>query len=276
MAGSKRGRRWWIVGIVVVVVLVVAAPFVYIHFIEGPAPAKLSLPGTTGHSSSSPGTAGGTTVGASLDGVWAVGPGSIVGYRVQETLIGQHATAVGRTRRISGSITISGTAVTKGSFTVDMASVVSDQSERNAQFDGRIMDVSKYPTSALVLTSPIRLGTVPADGTVKRFAATGNLTMHGVTRPVTFTVSAERRGSTIYVLTDVPIVFADWNISNPSIGGFVTTQSSGILEVLLHLTQGSANAPVTGSSPTTPSTQGNGGPVTVPKTTVPPLSVPNG
>jgi hypothetical protein len=27
-----------------------------------------------------------------------------------------------------------------------MASVTSDQSQRNAQFDGRIMDVSTYPT----------------------------------------------------------------------------------------------------------------------------------
>jgi len=273
VAGSKRHRRWWIIGIVIVVLLV-AAPFVYIHFIEGPAPAKLALPTNAGGSSSSP-TSGGSTGSVSLDGVWAVGPGSIVGYRVQETLIGQHATAVGRTKRISGSITISGTSVTKGAFTVDMASVVSDQSERNAQFDGRIMDVGKYPTSTLVLTSPIELGTVPADGTVKKFAATGDLTMHGVTKPVRFTVSAERSGSTIFVLTDVPIVFADWNISNPSIGGFVTTQSSGILEVLLHLTEGSGNSPVTGSSSTTPSTQGSGGPVTVPKTTVPPLSVPS-
>ncbi len=273
MPGSKRGRRWLLIA-VVVVVLLVAAPFVYIHVIEGPAPAKLSLPGNAAGSSSPHGASGGSTSAASLDGAWAVGPGSIVGYRVQETLIGQHATAVGRTRRISGSITIAGTSVTKGSFTVDMASVVSDQSERNAQFDGRIMDVSKYPTSTLVLTSPIPLGTVPPDGTVKKFAATGDLTMHGVSKPVHFTVSAERRGSTIYVLTDVPIVFADWNISNPSIGGFVTTQSSGILEVLLHLTKGSGNAPVTGPSSTTPSAPGSGGPVTVPKTTVPPLSVP--
>ena len=146
----------------------------YIHFIEGPAPAKLSLPGN----------ARWIVLVArsvrwideqrqSLDGAWSVGPGSIVGYRVQETLIGQQSTAVGRTQRISGSITIAGTSVSKGSFTVDMASVESDQSERNAQFDGRIMDVSKYPTSTLVLTSPIQLGTVPPDGTVEEVRGHG-------------------------------------------------------------------------------------------------------
>ncbi len=69
-------------------------------------------------------------------------------------------------------------------------------------------------------------------------------------------------------------VFADWNIANPSIGGFVTTQSSGTLEVLLHLTQSAGNAATTNPSGN-PGSGGGGGPVTVPSTTVPPLSVPS-
>ena len=51
--------------------------------------------------------------------------------------------------------------MTKGTFTVNMASVVSDQSQRNAHFDGPIMDVSQYPTATLTLSSPIDLGTIP-------------------------------------------------------------------------------------------------------------------
>jgi polyisoprenoid-binding protein YceI len=156
-----------------------------------------------------------------------------------------------------------------------MASVVSDQSQRNSQFDGRIMDVSIYPTATLVLTSPIDLGTVPTDGTTKQFPASANLTMHGVTKPVSFTVSAERTSKTIYVLADIPIAFADWNITNPSIGGFVTTQSSGTLEVLLHLTQSAGNAATTTTSPGNSGSGGGGGQITVPSTTVPPLSVPS-
>ena len=54
-------------------------------------------------------------------------------------------------------------------------------------------------------------------------------------------MSAERVGSEIDALADIPIPFAEWNISNPSIGGFVTTADSGTLEVLLHLTQGAGN-----------------------------------
>jgi polyisoprenoid-binding protein YceI len=201
-----------------------------------------------------------------------VGAGSMAGYRVQEVLIGQNATAVGRTSKIWGSMTIASSTVTKATFTVDMASVVSDQSERNARFDSSIMDVSQYPTASLTLSSPIDLGTIPAEGADAHYTATGDLDMHGVTKSVSFPVTAERVGSDIDVLADIPIAFSEWNIANPSIGGFVTTANSGTLEVLLQLTQGPGN-PVSKSSGS--ANPGGGGPVTVPSTTVPPLQVPS-
>jgi polyisoprenoid-binding protein YceI len=270
MVGRRRRLiRWIVIGAVVVLVLAVAGPYVYIHFIEGPAPAKLSLPTRSGPSNKAANTANAT---GSLDGTWNVGPGSITGYRVQEVLIGQQSTAVGRTTKIWGSLEIANQTVTSGSFTVDMASVVSDQSERNAQFDGRIMDVSAYPTASLTLSDPIVLGSVPDEGTIKRYPASGDLSMHGVTRSVSFTVSAERVGAGIDVLADIPIAFSEWNISNPSVGGFVTTQSTGTLEVLLHLTQGKGNPASTEGSNN--SGGGGGAPITVPSTTVPPLKVP--
>ncbi len=260
------------IGVVVVVVLAaVLAPYVYIHFIEGPAPAKLALPQSSTTTSTASGSA---TTSSSLDGVWNVGTGSQAGYRVREVLIGQNATAVGRTSKIWGSMTISESTVTKATFTVDMASVVSDQSQRNAHFDGPIMDVSQYPTATLTLSTPIDLGTIPAEGVVAHYNAAGDLDMHGITKSVSFPVTAERVGSGIDVLADIPITFSAWNIANPSIGGFVTTANSGTLEVLLYLTQGPGN-PVSQSTGSAGSV-GGGGPVTVPSTTVPVLGVPSG
>jgi len=280
MALGRRHKILWIVAGVaaVAVVLAVAAPFVYIHFIEGPPPQKLQLPAVRTTTSTTPrGPAGSSAPDSSasgLDGTWNVGRGSLAGYRVQEVLIGQSTTAVGRTSSVWGSLTLTGSTVTKASFSVNMASVISDQSQRNAQFDGRIMDVAQYPTATFTLTSPIDLGTIPANGAVGHYTATGTLAMHGVTKTVTFPVSAEVAGDEIDVLADVTIQFADWNIANPSIGGFVTTADSGTLEVLLDLTQGQGNAP--SSSSGSNGFVGGGGPVTVPSTTVPPLSVPNG
>jgi polyisoprenoid-binding protein YceI len=261
-----------------VVILAVGGPFVYIHLIEGPAPAKLSLPTTATRSGKS--TAGAvTTEGSTRDtpaGTWRVAAGSVAGYRVQEILIGQHSTAVGRTARISGSIMISGSTIVSGTVVVDMASVKSDQSERNAQFDGRIMDVSQYPTATLRLTDPIELGAVSPNGLTHRYRETGSLTMHGVTSRVSFPVEADWTSGSIEALADVPIEFSRWDISNPSVGGFVTTASSGTLEVLLHLTLGTGNRSVTAASAGVSGATPGGPPsqVTVPSTTTPPLTIP--
>lgn len=272
---AARRRRRLILGVVGVAVVVLLAaflgPYVYIHFIEGPAPAKLELPKAS--PTTSPRSSQGSATSSSIDGTWNVGTGSIAGYRVQEVLLGQSATAVGRTNKVWGSLTIDGSTVTKATFTVNMASVVSDQSQRNARFDGSIMDVSQYPTATLTVSSPIDLGTTPGKGAVQQYNTVGDLDMHGVTKSVSFPVSTERVGAEIDVLADVSIPFSEWNIANPSIDGFVTTANSGTLEVLLHLTQGPGNPASSSSGSAGP--VGGGGPVTVPSTTVPPLTVPS-
>ena len=240
-----RPRHWlrWLIGaIVVLVVLGVGGPFVYIHFFNGSTPAALSLPTASGSASSSPGgsATGGTATGgtATASTAWTVGSGSVVGYRVNEVLLGQSTTAVGRTTSVTGHLTIAGSTATAAAFSVPMDTVHSDKSERDGQFDGRIMDVSQYPTGTFTLTSPIVLAPLPATGVIKSYTADGKLTLHGVTRTVTFTLTAERStakdGSTqIEVAGDIPVLFSDYNIQNPSVGGFVTTQDHGLLEFLL-------------------------------------------
>jgi polyisoprenoid-binding protein YceI len=240
MARLRPGRliAWLVAAGVAVVLLAVAGAFVYIHFISGPAPAPLSLkPSSPAASSSasaaatsSPDSGTGTRT---LAGSWHVASGSLVGYRVNEVLAGQNNVAVGRTGDITGSMTIKGSTVTAASFTVQMGTIKSDESERDAQFNGRIMDTAAYPTGTLTLTTPIKLARVPADGVIRSYRATGNLTLHGRTRPVTFTLQAERVGGEIEVSGSIPILFADWGISNPSFAGFVTTQNRGELEFLI-------------------------------------------
>ena len=250
MAGRRRRWTRWLIGAVaVIVVLVVGGPFVYIHFIEGKAPAPLSLSTETsttaagrtagaaqGASSSTSEATATATSSTSVDGTWKTGTGSLAGYRIKETLFGQSNTAVGRTSAITGSITISGTEVSAGQFTVDMTKVKSDESERDDQFQGRIMDTARFPTSTFVLTQPIQLGSIPAEGTTITQTATGELTLHGTTRTVTFPVQARLNGTTISVSGSIPIVFADYGIDNPS-GGPATTSNNGILEFLLNFSR---------------------------------------
>jgi polyisoprenoid-binding protein YceI len=235
-----RPRHWlrWLIGaIAAAAVLAAAGPFIYIHFFNS-APAALSLsPSSSGVASSSSSAsstaAANTSSTGSVAGTWTVGSGSVVGYRVNEVLLGQNATAVGRTTSVTGHLTIAGGTATAASFSVPMATVHSDKSQRDAQFDGRIMDVSQYPTGTFTLTSPIDLAPLPSAGAVKSYTAHGKLTLHGTTRAVTFTLTAERVGSQIKVAGDIPVLFSDYNIQNPSFAGFVTTQDHGQLEFLL-------------------------------------------
>jgi polyisoprenoid-binding protein YceI len=231
--------RWLLIAIGGLVVLAAAGPFVYIHFFNS-TPAALSLsPGTTTSAQASTGaSAGGGTSTGTVAGTWTVGSGSVVGYRVNEVLLGQSATAVGRTSDVTGHLTIAGSTVTAAAFSVPMATVHSDKSQRDAQFDGRIMDVSQYPTGTFTLTGPIDLAPLPAGGVIKDYTAHGRLTLHGTTRAVTFTLTAERKGSQIEVSGDIPVLFSDYDIANPSFAGFVTTQDHGLLEFLLVFSKG--------------------------------------
>jgi polyisoprenoid-binding protein YceI len=230
--------RWVIGAIVVIAALAVAGPFVYIHFLNS-APAALTLPAASTNASASPGgtATAGTAASSSVAGTWDTSAGSTVGYRVNEVLLGQNATAVGRSSSVTGHLTISGTTVTAAGFSVPMATIHSDKSQRDAQFDGRIMDVAQYPTGTFTLTRPISLAPVPAAGTVRDYTATGSLTLHGTTKTVTFPVQAELVNGRIEVTGQIPVLFSSYNIQNPSFAGFVTTQDHGTLEFLLVFTK---------------------------------------
>jgi len=210
-----------VVGAVVgLAVLVSAGTFVYIHFIDGDAPKRLSLSttATTAVSSDDP-----------LDGTWRPTSASQVGYRVKEVLFGQDNEAVGRTNKVSGTMVMTGTTVTSVDLTVDMASVTSDQSRRDNQFRGRIMDVSSFPTATFKLAKPIQLPTASGAVTVP---ASGDLTLRGTSKPVTVDLKARRNGSHIEVNGTIPITFDEWGIPSPSFGP-VTTQDHGELELLV-------------------------------------------
>ncbi|MGH9125780.1 MAG: YceI family protein [Acidimicrobiales bacterium] len=236
-------RNRWIVAAVVIVVVVVVGGYIAIRAVEGGSKSALTLPTVTsttvvgGTSSTSDSSANASSASSTFnaDGTWNVASGSTAGYRVQESLFGVANTAVGRTSAVTGSITISGTTVTAGSFTVDLTKVTSDRSERDQQFQGRIMDTANFPTSTFKLAQPVNFNTLPDNGVQVSEQATGNLTLHGVTHSETFTVKAQRNGSQIQVQGSIPITFSDWNIDNPS-GGPATVGNSGTLEFLLNFT----------------------------------------
>jgi polyisoprenoid-binding protein YceI len=165
-------------------------------------------------------------------GTWTLTTDSTLGYRIQEVLSGLDTEAAGRTNDATGTLTIDSSTATAAEFTVNMASMTSDSNRRDGQFRTRIMTVEQYPTSTFVLTSPIDFGTVPAEGVTIRATATGDLTLRGVTNPVTFEVQARLENGRIGVLGNIPILFSDYDIPDPS-NQIATVKDNGLLEFVL-------------------------------------------
>src|SRR5215208_3494870 len=134
-------KKWWIALVAVVAVFVVAGGAVWYFVFRDDAPAEVSLDRAARSLDDAKGSGPTATTGSgSVDGTWTVNQSigsfsdftsSFAGFRVQEELVGIGGkTAVGRTPNVTGSITINGTTVPKGTFDVDMASIVTDDERR--------------------------------------------------------------------------------------------------------------------------------------------------
>ncbi|HEV3363202.1 MAG TPA: YceI family protein [Acidimicrobiia bacterium] len=232
-------RLKWIIALpIAALLLAMGGTWTYINVLRDDAPARLTLEGGISDNlpATSATTAAGATAPASFDGTWVAASGSRAGYRVDEVLFGQNVTAVGRTGNVDGALTINGATVESAAISIDLASVESDESRRDNQFRGRIMNVAQYPTATFTLTSPIDLGTLPAEGATVTVPATGELTLHGTKKTVTVEVTAKRSAGVISVSGTIPVVFADYGIPSPSFGP-ATVEDHGEVEFLVNFTK---------------------------------------
>jgi polyisoprenoid-binding protein YceI len=222
----------WIIGVVAaVVVLAVGGAWIYAAIDKPQAKPKLSA-ASDNTSTTSARADDSSSARGDIAGTWKPTSASVFQYRVEETLFGAHNTATGQTNKVTGSMTVAGTDITAVNLVVDMTSVSSDRTQRDGQFRGRIMETSQFPTATFKLTQPISIGTLPVNNTPITKKATGQLTLHGVTKTVTFDVKAQRTASgTIEANGEIPITFADYGINDPS-GGPARTEDHGTLVFL--------------------------------------------
>lgn len=233
-----------VISLAVVAALVVGGPWVYINLVRDDAPDALTLPASTIAVTPDPTTTAPMVVttteselavgdaAGGIEGMWVTASGSIAGYRVEEVLFGQRVTAVGRTSSVTGEIEIVGTSVTAATFSVDLASVTSDDGKRDSQFRTRIMDVLNHPAATFVLTAPIALPQSAFVGGEVAARATGELTLRGATRTVVLGLTARITDGSIEIVGSTEVVFAEFGIPDPSLPG-ISTEDRGTLEVLL-------------------------------------------
>ena len=111
---SARTRNIVIAVVAAVLLVTVVGPFVYINFIKDDPPERLSLDDVDHDHGGRRHEHHGTAAAEGIEGTWTVADGSIVGYRIDETLFGQDSEAVGRSEGVTGEVTIEGTTVTDG------------------------------------------------------------------------------------------------------------------------------------------------------------------
>ena len=168
-----------------------------------------------------------------LDGVWKPTAESKVGYRAKEVLFGQKGEAAGQTNAVTGTLTIGGTDVTAVVLTADMTKLASDQSRRDNQVQGRILETAKFPTATLKLLKPISFGKAPVEGVVVKQKGSVEMTMHGVTKTVDVDVQARLKAGKIEVAGSLPLTWSDWNIADPGFAGQITVEPAGLMEFLV-------------------------------------------
>jgi polyisoprenoid-binding protein YceI len=191
------------------------------------APAGQS-PAASTEASDGP-AAGGPVTPESLAGAWTVTEGSVVGYRVREQLGGVTALtdAVGRTSDVTGQATLAAAGdsvqVTAASLTADVTTLKSDKQMRDQRIRQMGIESDSYPTAAFTLTAPVTL--------------TGDLTIHGVTKPVTIPAEARFAEGVVEVVGSLTFPFAEFGMTPPSVGDFVKVEPDATLEFLLRLTK---------------------------------------
>jgi len=156
------------------------------------------------------------------------------GFRVNEVLgqgIGA-TTAIGRTPSVTGELIIEGETLTAASIEADLTTIASDRPRRDDAIQ-RALETAQFPTATFVLTQPVELAGVPADGATVTANAIGDLTIHGETRSVVFPLEARLIGDTIVVVGSTGVTFSDFGVSMPSAPIVVSVEDIGLLELQL-------------------------------------------
>ena len=170
-----------------------------------------------------------------LDGAWTVDQNvSFVGYRIDEELANLGSvTAVGRTSQIEAALDYAGTSVSALSVTVDMTTLESDRSLRDSAMQTRGLETNTFPEATFVLTEPVDLGAIPTEGEAFAAAATGDLTVHGVTQTITLDLEGSLVDGTMVVVGSVEIALVDYGIEKPTGFSVLDIADVGILELQL-------------------------------------------
>ncbi len=244
-----RTRRTPLIVAAVTVAIAVAAGLVWYLAFRDDAAARVDSDAAARARAQALADAGGEAVEV-LDGVWTVDTtvgtfdqscltdvcsATFAGFRIDEELANFGAkTVVGRAPGVSGTMTLDGSVITAVEVTVDLTGLVTDSSSRNSAIRSQALETRAFPEARFTLATPIDLGSVPEPGAEVAVEATGELTIHGVTRLETIALTASFDGVRIGVVGALgPILLADYDIDKPRAAVVLSVEDNAIMELQL-------------------------------------------
>jgi polyisoprenoid-binding protein YceI len=187
-------------------------------------------------------------LGASADSV-SVGPvlqdgrirlklapeGNEARYRVNEQLarLTLPTDAVGATSAIQGGIVLErdGKIVADSShITIDLTTLKSDSDRRDGFVKRNTFQTDQFPNAVIALRELRGIKfPLPTSGTAS-FQLVGDVTVHGVTKPTLWNVTATFAGNKVTGSAKTAVKFGDFNMTIPKVGSVLSVQDSIRLE----------------------------------------------
>jgi len=163
--------------------------------------------------------------------------GSDAYFTIDEVLFGNPNTVVGKTSQVTGEILINKQDPSKtrvGQIKVDLSTLVTDNDLRNNTIQNRILETGDASNQFAAFDAKSTDG-LPESITVGQtvsFKMTGDLTIHGVTKSVTFDVTATLPSANVLKgEASTTVTYADFNINIPDVPSVTSVGNSVKLDL---------------------------------------------
>jgi polyisoprenoid-binding protein YceI len=157
-------------------------------------------------------------------------------YHAREQLVGKTlpSEAVGTSKSVSGSLVLSSDGTVQADqskISVDLSKLQSDESRRDNFVKSDTLQTTRFPMATFVprgvegLPSPL-----PTSGEAT-FQLAGDLTVHGVTKPVTWQVTAQFADDSITGNATTNVKITDFGMTPPRAGPVLSIEDALTLEL---------------------------------------------
>jgi polyisoprenoid-binding protein YceI len=165
-----------------------------------------------------------------------VSDSSVVRYLVQEQLarLSVPNDAVGETTAVSGTIVFGQDGMVQPEssiITVDLRALQSDEERRDDYIRENSLESNAYPTAEFMVREVTGLPWPLPENGEETFQLVGDMTLHGVTRPLTWEVTAQFGPDDMIGQARTAFTFDDFDMSKPSLFFIVSVEDQIRLEM---------------------------------------------